>query len=353
MPSPPDESRAPSKRSEPQSGGLTALRGRQAVVLLVALGLFITVAVLRLLVGADGFSGMGWPDASAIQSLRIQRLGAGTVVGAALAVGGVLLQALLRNPLASPDLLGLSSGAGLGVMIAAYVGFRAGEGLAPSGWHLPAALLGAVVALGVVYGMAQRRWTLEPVTLILVGVIVSIIAGAVTSLLQHLLPDRGLAASRMLLGAISDDLSPVTIVFVGGLTLAAIIAASWLGPMLDAASMSDDEARSVGVPLGAMRVVLFLVSGALTAGSVVLAGVVGFVGLVCPHVVRMLSGPTHRSLVPGAAIAGAVMVVGADVLVRFIELDTGRLPIGVLTALIGGPVLIWLLRAQGRGNGWS
>jgi iron complex transport system permease protein len=102
----------------------------------------------------------------------------------------------------------------------------------------------------------------------------------------------------------------------------------------------------VGVGLSRLRTVLFLTSGVLTAGSVVLAGPIGFVGLICPHAVRLLAGPGHRVLVLGSALAGAALVVGCDALVRVVDLGTGQLPIGVLTSLLGGPVLIWLLRRE-------
>lgn len=307
--------------------------------------------LLRLVVGEGG--SLGWAADPAVVGLRVSRAVQGVIVGAALAVAGVMLQSLLRNPLASPDLLGLGSGAGLGVMLGAYAASRAGELVVGPGASALPALAGSVGALALVYLMSQRAGLVEPVSLILVGVIVSLVCGAGTTLVGHLLPDGGIAASRLLMGALSDEValtSPalwgVGAAVAGGLALGAC-----LGPAMDAASLGEDEARSVGVRLGALRLTLFLAASVLTAGAVVLAGPIGFVGLVCPHAVRLLAGPSHRPLVLGAALAGAALVVGADILVRLVELRSGRLPISVLTALAGGPLFIVLLRREMAGRG--
>ncbi|MDX2017815.1 MAG: iron ABC transporter permease [Planctomycetota bacterium] len=333
---------------------MTARRLHPALALgLLALLLAAAVAV-RLLAGGDGrtVTGLwGWPASADVLDLRVQRIAAGAVVGAALALAGVYLQTLLRNPLASPDLLGLASGAGLGVMLSAYISAVAAPALTLAAVSMPsiavagpAAVLGAGAALALVFVLSRRRGILQPVTLILTGVIVSIICSAGTLLVKHLMPDRGFAASRWLLGSISDELTLAHVVPVGALTLAAAAAGLGIARSLDASSLSDEEARSVGVPLARVRAFLFIASGILAAGAVVLAGPIGFVGLVCPHMARILAGPRHRTLIPAAMLAGAALLVGADALVKLLPLDAGRLPIGVITALIGGPVLIAMLR---------
>jgi iron complex transport system permease protein len=320
---------------------------RRAILVLSGLAAVLALAVIaRLVVGRDP------PDpeaARAFLELRLARVVASVWVGASLAVAGVMLQALLRNPLASPDILGLASGSGLGVMLAAWIAFQATGTLAAS--ERPglgtggAAVLGAVGALGVVYLLSQKKGVLDPITLILVGVAVSIMCSAGTMLVRHLLPDSGQSVARLLLGSVRDC-SRTELAVVGAATLAGTGLGVWYGRAMDAASLSDDEARSVGVGLSRLRTVLFLTSGVLTAGSVVLAGPIGFVGLICPHAVRLLAGPGHRVLVLGSALAGAALVVGCDALVRVVDLGTGQLPIGVLTSLLGGPVLIWLLRRE-------
>jgi iron complex transport system permease protein len=279
--------------------------------------------------------------------LRLQRAFAGAVVGAAMALAGVLLQCLLRNPLASPDLMGMASGAGLGVVLASYLQYALLGTVAQLGIAFAAgpALAGALGALALTYLLSQRRGFVDPPTLVLIGVIVGVLAAGLTVFLQHLLPDRGLAASRWLLGSISDDVTWLQIAVVGAVTLAALLAAVRVAPAMDAASLGDDEAASVGVNLHALRLFLFLASGALAAAAVVIAGPVAFVGLICPHLVRQASGPSHRTVVIASTLAGGALVVAADTLVKLIELPSGRLPIGVLTTLIGGPMLVWMLRS--------
>lgn len=305
--------------------------------------------VLRLCLGEGG---LGWPGREDVLGVRAQRAAAGAIVGGSLALAGVMLQCLLRNPLASPDLLGLASGAGLGVMVAAYLAFLAGA-IAPTaigGGIGLGALIGACAALALIYLLSQRRGLIDPVSLVLVGVVMSLMCGSGTVFVQHLMPDRGAAASRWLLGALSDDTTWPQLAAIGGVLLAGLAYAAWSGPAMDAASLGEDEARSVGVHLGALRAGLFIGSGVLSACAVVLAGPVGFVGLVCPHVARMVGGPAHRGLAVNATVAGAGLVVLADALVKAIDLDAGRLPISVVTSLLGGPFFIWLLRQGQRGE---
>ena len=279
--------------------------------------------------------------------LRLLRAGSGAVIGAALAASGVLLQSLLRNPLAAPSLLGLTSGASLGVMLSIYVGYLLHGVIEPHRPQLAAAIIGAVASLAIVYAVAQRRGRIDPVRLILVGVVFSVMAGAGTMLLRHLMPDRGvIAAERWLLGSINDDISTAWIIGVSVVTIVGIVLGVALGRAMDAATLDDDEARSVGVPLQRLRVTLYLVAGVLTAGAVSLAGPIGFVGLICPHAARLLGGPSHRSLVISAALAGIALVVGADAAVRLAPAEIGRIPIGVLTALLGGPAFLVVLRRQ-------
>lgn len=304
--------------------------------------------VLRLWVGKDAPN----PEAAAeFMRLRWMKVGAGVSVGVALGVAGVFLQAMMRNPLASPDILGLASGSGLGIMLAAWVAYRAGAGLSASDsvgiGNGAAAVVGSLGALGVVWLLSQRRGVLEPVTLVLVGVAVSIMCSAGTMLVRHLMPDQGMSAGRLLMGTVRD-VTARELAAVGPLSIAGVVVGVLCGRAMDAASLGEDESRSVGVGLGKLRTVLFVTAGVLTAGSVLLAGPIGFVGLICPHVVRMLAGPRHGALVVGSALAGAAMVVVCDAIARTIDLGGGQLPIGVITSMVGGPVLIGLLRAGRR-----
>lgn len=316
---------------------------------------WITIFAFAVLLGLAGWARVSVGPAaaspeqrSAFVRMRVDRALAGATVGIALAVAGVLLQSLLRNPLASPDLLGLASGAGLGIMVAAYVGYVVGREIVPYGVQTPAALLGAVAALAVVYTLAQRGGWPDPAALVLVGVIVAILCGAGIEVVRQLLPDQGVAAYRLLVGAIRDDLSRTPLLACAGVVAGCVGVAMAAGRAMDAAALSPDEAASVGVPLPALRLLLFAVSGVLTACAVVLAGPIGFVGLIAPHAARSLAGPSHRGLIAAAGLAGGALVVGADVLVKVIDLGTGRLPLGVVTALLGGPAFLVLLRKTRR-----
>ena len=321
------------------------------VGLIVLAVIALAAMALRLLIqrDLDDAVSLAWPGSDFLE-LRATAMLAGAIVGVSLAVSGVLLQALLRNPLASPFILGVSAGAGLGVMTALYVNFKAGREVIPEGGHMGPAMAGAVLVLLVVSMLGRRRGWLDPVSLVLVGVIISAMCGALMMLLQHLVP-AGLHKdiTRWMMGHISEAAPATAMIAAGACALIGVVIGVLLGKAMDAATLGDDEARSVGVAIGSLRLWLFLLAGALAAGAVVLAGPIGFVGLVAPHAARLVLGPRHGPLVIGAAMLGIALVVGADVARQAIDLGAGRLPIGILTALIGGPVFIWLLRT-GKGQ---
>ena len=296
--------------------------------------------------------------------MRVLSAGA---VGMALGAGGIMLQALLRNPLASPDILGPSSGATFAVVLAAYVGTffgAAGDagGAAVLTWQIGPALAGSFSVLAVVYALSSRGRGLDPLSLVLVGVIVSIVCGAGVVLLTHLMQARGVVlpgASALLVGTIRDD-TPRWVVIAAASGVPIVIAlVAMMGRQVDSAGLHDDEATSVGVSLVRLRIVLFAGAGVLSAVAVVLAGPIGFVGLVAPHLVRLsvggerglgTGGPLGRWIGVGgimllaSALAGAALLILADVGVRALNLASGRLPIGVVTAILGGPLLVLLIR---------
>lgn len=326
----------------------------RAKIILIGLGIALLLAIaLRLTVGGGGDGGLALPDSDVIWTLRLARAAMGITVGASLALAGVLMQGLLRNPLASPDILGPAAGASLGLMLSLYF---TGAGLTFTStllWQGGPALLGAVGAMALIFLLSQRRGLVDPVGLVLVGVVVNVLCGAGVMFVQYLMPDVGFSAARLLIGSLSDEAPHWLVYTLLGLTGGATLLTAWRGRAMDAAALSDDEATSVGVRLGLLRAALFLGSGVLTAGAVILAGPIGFVGLVCPHLVRLLLGRSgggsaglHRPLAIGAALAGATLITGGDALVKAINLGSGRMPLGVLTALIGGPALILLLRRR-------
>lgn len=320
-------------------------RERVWLGLALLLALAAGTCLLRLLItrGSGSSISLEWPNEQ-IREFRETSLKIGVIVGVGLAVSGVLLQALLRNPLAEPFILGVSSGAGLGVMASMYVGYRMYGAASAGGTHTGAAILGSIAVLAVVWLLGRRNGWLDPVSLVLVGVIISAIAGAGIMFFQHLVTE-GLrnGFTLWLMGNIPEAIDRVSLWIAGGITAGGGAIACLLGRAMDAATLGDDEAQSVGVPIGPLRAGIFILAGALAAVTVALAGPIGFVGLIAPHAARLVLGPRHGPLVIGAALAGIVLVVGSDVVRQALDFGAGRMPIGIFTALIGGPAFIWLL----------
>lgn len=324
--------------------------------------LLVCAVVLRIAIGRDPTTGMlewAWPEPS-ILSLRAGAVWSALVAGASLGLSGLLLQVLLRNPLASPFVLGLSSGAGLGATVAAWaagstsatgwIAVLAGTGVLAVG----PATVGALVTLAIVLALGTRRGMIEPVSMVLAGTVVAAICGALTLLVQYAMPPASRAdAAIWFMGRIPEMPDrPVLAVSVIVLALAAV----WAGisaRTFDRASVSDDEARSLGVRLVTLRLGMYLAAGATAATSVALCGPIAFVGFVAPHLARLLLGARHAPLVVGSAVAGALVLVSADVARQALDLGTGRMPVGVLTALVGGPAFLMVLRSSRLGSGGS
>lgn len=329
-------------------------RGTRAVAGLVALAaLLVAVVAARLLVSRSLGRGIevGWPG-GVLGGIRMDAALSGVAAGAALGAAGGWLQALLRNPLASPFVLGVTSGAGAGVAVMALVAAAAGAAM-PQGVALvlPAAL-GAAAALAGTLVLARRSGRIDPVTLILGGVIVGAVCAATSTVCESLLPpDRRGSLVGWLLGRIPDAPEPAVLWTCLASAAALALAGAAVAPWVDAAALSDDEARAAGVPLDGLRLCAFAGCGIATAATVVLCGPVAFIGLLAPHLARALVGPGARELLPGAAVAGATLLVAADALRQWIDVGGGRLPLGAVTAVCGGAAFLFLLRrAAGR---WS
>lgn len=290
-------------------------------------------------------------DESIVLLVRLPRVAGAALVGAALATSGTLFQALLRNPLADPLLLGTSSGAALGATIAYLLPF----GAVWLGFGLVAALAfcGALLAVALVYGMATRQGQTPVVSLLLAGVAVSALLAAGQTLLIVLNPRVAqfiVSLYLWLSGGISvggwDEIGLVTLLVVVG-----IAAAIYLAPTLDAFALGEEMAGYLGVQVERRKLLVVATATLLVAAAVSISGLVGFVGLLAPHACRIVLGPRHRLLVPAAALAGAVFVVVADLLARTLVAPT-ELPLGVLTALVGGPFFLYLLRQAGLQYRW-
>lgn len=274
--------------------------------------------------------------ATILWQIRLPRMCVAVLIGAALAASGLVMQAYFRNALASPGLLGVSSGGAAGAVIAI-----AGGWTAQSLWPLPlAALVGAFGATFAVVALARRGASTE--RLLLAGVALNALLGAVTSYVissQTLVYERNAQILFWLLGGLEDR--TWSHVWVGGIPILVTAALLWpLGRPLDLLSLGAPEAQSLGVDVRALQRKLLLYSTVLTAVATAIAGTVGFVGLVVPHVLRLLVGPEHKRLVPLSLVGGAVFVLACDLLAR--TADGMRL--GVVTAIVGGPFFLWLLR---------
>jgi iron complex transport system permease protein len=301
--------------------------------------------LLSLAVGPSGFAfGPGGEAGSLIfWEIRLPRAILGALVGAALGLSGAALQGYLRNPLAEPSLIGVSGGAALGAVLAIHLGLSQAMALA-----LPAGgLAGAVVAMLAVVTLAGIQG--GPVTLILAGIAVSAIATALISLALNLSqnPFASVEMVFWLMGSLADR-SLTQVWLAGPLIVVGMGLLLVLGRALDALALGEDAARSLGIDLARTR--LFIVAGtALGVGAATaVTGVIGFVGLLVPHVLRPFTGHRPGLLLPASMLGGAVFLLVADVGLRLLQ-PLVDLRIGVLTALIGAPFFVWLvLRTRGE-----
>ena len=274
-----------------------------------------------------------------VEQIRLPRIVIGALVGGALGAAGAAMQGLFRNPMADPGIIGVSSGGALGAVVAISTGMAGLFFLA-----LPAfAFVGAVGAAFLVYGIAAVGGRFSMATLLLAGVAVNAFISAIVSAIVILLPDNG--ALREVIfwlagGLDSRSWEHVRVAAPPILAGAGVI--MLMARDLNLLTLGDDEARSMGVRVEAARVVLLGAAALVTGAAVAVSGVIGFVGLVTPHILRLLVGPDHRALIPMSALGGAVFVLAADTVARTI-IQPAEFRIGVLTAFLGAPFFIFLL----------
>lgn len=279
-----------------------------------------------------------------VWDLRLPRVLTAAAVGAGLAVAGAVMQSLTRNPLADPYLLGLSSGASLGAVAVLVLGVAL---LLPV-----AAFAGALLALVATLALARTGGTLTPTRAVLAGLAVSQLAAAATSFVIFWTATGD--SYREILSWLMGSLAGATwssAAIAGSALLVVGTAVVLASGRLDAFAFGDTAAAALGVDVDRTRWALMTLVALLTGAMVAVSGAIGFVGLVLPHVVSVVTGPAHRRLLPVAALAGAVLLVWADTLARTV-FDPRELPVGIVTALLGVPVFAVLLR-RGRGAAWS
>jgi len=288
-------------------------------------------------------------DYEILVRVRLPRIILACIVGAALACSGVIFQALLRNPLADPYILGISSGAGLGAIIAVLSGLN---------WMLWGRSPIAVFAFAGALGTVWLVWFIGRLTgkshvtgLLLAGVVVNAFFSAVIMFLISVAKGQQVYATIFwLMGNMTEE--DFLVLWLGaGCVAAGILALFYISPQLNAISFGEDDARSMGVNTARTRTIAFAVAALITAVAVSLSGLIGFVGLVVPHGVRLVFGPDHRQLLPLSGIVGAIFLVAADTLARII-VAPAQLPVGVVTAIVGGPFFLVLLIKHTHKVGW-
>jgi len=334
-------------------------------------GLVVALAVLSVVAAASGqlsipaaevasgfLRGLGidagppesHPRADAtLWSVRFPRVAMALVVGAALSVAGALMQGAFGNPLAEPSVVGVSAGAAVGAASAIVFGLT-GLGAWTS---VVCAFVAGIITTIAVYLFSRSNGRTEVVTLVLTGIAVNAVAGAALALLMFLGDTQ--AREEIVfwqLGSLNGSRWEHVLV-VAPLALVGVVAAARLARPLDLLALGERPARHLGVDVERLRVVSILLVGLLTAVAVSFCGIVSFVGLVVPHLIRMIAGPGHRLLLPASALGGAVCLLAADLLART-AVNYAELPLGMVTAAVGGPFFFWLLhRTRRTAGGWG
>ncbi|WP_372451577.1 FecCD family ABC transporter permease [Glycomyces salinus] len=286
---------------------------------------------------------------SVLWNIRFPRIVLGVLVGACLACAGTLMQGMFGNPLADPGIIGVSSGAAVGAV--ASIAF----GLVFAGnWTISAcAFIAGLITVTIVYLLSRSNGRTEVVTLVLTGIAVNGLAGALIGLFIFFADnDEITAITFWQMGSLSQATWPKILAVLPPAALGLLLAPRY-ARRLDLLALGERPARHLGVDVERMRIDLIVIVALLTAAAVAVSGVIGFIGLVVPHLLRMAAGPGHRALIPLSAMAGAAVLVWADLAARTVAAPA-EIPLGVLTALVGSPFFFWLLRrTRRRQGGWA
>lgn len=291
-----------------------------------------------------------------LTAIRLPRVLLAVGVGGGLAVSGAVMQGLFRNPLADPSLIGVSSGAALAAVITIVLGSTVFS--AWSDWLgaflLPAAaFMGGVLATVIVYRLATREGRTSVATMLLAGIAINALAGAGTGLMIFIADDDQLRdLTFWTLGSLGGA-TWTRLAVVGPVLLGGMLATPLLARPLNALLLGEGEALHLGINTEQVKKLVITLAALVVGAAVAVSGIIGFIGLVVPHLLRLAVGPDHRVLVPGSALLGGALLLGADLLARTI-VAPAELPIGIVTALLGAPFFLWLLlRDRKRGTGYS
>ncbi len=285
-------------------------------------------------------------DAVVMGAIRLPRMLAGAVVGAGLASTGAALQAVFRNPMADPGIIGVASGGSLGAVAVIQ------SGLAAAGfWWTPlGAFAAGLVAVFLIYRIATVRGRTAIYSLLLAGVAVSSFCSAMVSLIMSLTPLQTMQQMLFWLMGGLDGITWPSVLMVGGVFAGGFVVYLLLADGLDILSLGEEQAEAVGVHLQRVKQVTFLVAAFVVGACVSVSGVIAFVGLIVPHVMRLVIGPRHRLLLPASAIGGAVLVLFSDLVARMVLLPR-ELNVGIVTASLGAPFFLYLLRSRDTAYG--
>jgi iron complex transport system permease protein len=323
-------------------------------------GLLVAAIVGALQVGSaplttrDVLAALGWGAAdettrAIVVQVRLPRVILSVVVGAGLAASGTVFQGIFRNPMADPYIIGVSAGAALGATIAIVSGLTlAGSG---AGAVTSLAFVGALGVTLLVYRLAWARGEVAVEHLLLAGIAVGAFLGAIISALQLFGGESLQQVIFWLMGGFSGrswaHVRLAALPVAAGYAVARLLARD-----LNLMAMGDETARSLGVPVARARALLITAGSLMAAAAVAVSGLIGFVGLVIPHLVRLLTGPDHRRLLPSAALAGGCILLLADTLARSV-MPPADIPVGIVTAALGAPFFLYLLRRHRRRTYWG
>ncbi len=359
----PSEPAGPGERPEvPRSRGA----GRIAALTLGLSGALVVLALVAVATGAYAIPlgdvidsvlhrfGLGGEPLdrvgeSVLWNARVPRVVLALLVGASLGCAGALMQGVFGNPLAEPGVIGISSGAAVGAVAAIAFGLDF-----LGNWTITVfAFVAGLGTVMLVYVLSRSDGRTEVVTLILTGIAVNAFAGALIGLFIFFADNAQISEITFWqLGSLAQATWP-KVLAVLPCALVGLVVAPWYARRLDLLALGERPARHLGVDVERLRVTLILVTALLTAAAVSMAGIITFVGLLVPHLLRMVAGPGHRFLLPGSALGGALVLLAADLVARTAAAPA-ELPLGVLTALIGSPFFFWLLRrTRRRQGGWA